>query len=90
MVVSRELSTIVTFPWDPGTQVPLATRARHSRGIPWDAAAKTGTPDTKTKTKTGYQTYIKAHEILACGAWQRESTKMASTSSSVPPGDTLQ
>ena len=46
----------------------------------------------KTKTKTGYQTYIKAplQEILACGTWQRESTKMAPTSSSVPPGDALQ
>ena len=43
------VSLIATVPWDPRTQGPLASRARHSRGIPWDAAAKTGAPDVRTQ-----------------------------------------
>lgn len=41
----RTESLIVIVLWDPGTQAPLAFRAKWSRGTQWTVAANTGPPD---------------------------------------------
>lgn len=41
----RTILGIVSIPWDPGMQTPLASRAWPPRGIPWVVAAKIRAPD---------------------------------------------
>lgn len=53
----RPVSLIVIFPWYPGTQAPLATRARQLRIIPWTVA-----------TNPGHQTHVRTYPPRDAGA----------------------
>ena len=53
----RTLSPIVAVLWDSGTQAPLATTARHSRGIPLVTATNIRAPDIKTRAPDMCKTF---------------------------------
>lgn len=58
----------------PGMHALPATRTRRSKGTPWVAPAKTGTPDVKTRALV---TYILSSRRDWCSVvWQRENTEI--------------
>ena len=65
--LSKTEFLIVTGPWDPRMQTPLASRAKWSRGGRWSlvAAVNTGAPDMHRRFPRSY---------WRSGAWQRDGS----------------
>ena len=67
----RTISLTAIVSWNPRKQIPLASKAKGPRAIPWMAAVKTGTPDVNAKASAVCKAHFQEIPWCSRGRMQR-------------------